>query len=107
MPAFAAERIMEAGVEVRTDATKSARTTMREVQRKGNRDRDRDTPAGRIALVIPKRRKGSCYPGFLKPRRTAEKALLAAKQEACVHGVPSRSVEDLVSAMGAGGMSKR
>jgi putative transposase len=106
MLAFAAERIMEAEVEARTGAAKGARTPMREVQRNGYRDRDWDTRAGRIALEIPKLRKGSYFPGFLEPRRTAEKALVAVIQEAYVHGVSTRSVDDLVKAMGAGGMSK-
>lgn len=79
---------------------------MREVQRNGYRDRDWDTRAGRIALEIPKLRKGSYFPSFLEPRRTAEKALVAVIQEAYVHGVSTRSVDDLVKAMGAGGMSK-
>ena len=34
------------------------------------------------------------------------KALVAVIQEAYVHGVSTRSVDDLVKAMGAGGMSK-
>ena len=106
MLAFAAERIMDAEVEVRTGAAKGARTPMREVQRNGYRDRDWDTRAGRIALEIPKLRKGSYFPSFLEPRRTAEKALVAVIQEAYVHGVSTRSVDDLVKAMGAGGMSK-
>ena len=55
---------------------------MREVQRNGYRDRDWDTRAGRIALEIPKLRKGSYFPSFLEPRRTAEKALVAVIQEA-------------------------
>jgi putative transposase len=63
-------------------------------------------PCGRIALEIPKLRKGSYFPSFLEPRRTAEKALVAVIQEAYVHGVSTRSVDDLVKAMGAGGMSK-
>jgi len=106
MLAFAAERIMEAEVEARTGAARGARTPMREVQRNGYRDRDWDTRAGRIALEIPKLRKGSYFPSFLEPRRTAEKALVAVIQEAYVHGVSTRSVDDLVKAMGAGGMSK-
>jgi hypothetical protein len=72
MLAFAAERIMEAEVEARTGAAKGARTPMREAQRNGYRDRDWDTRAGRIALEIPKLRKGSYVPSFLEPRRTAE-----------------------------------
>ncbi|MGX0879920.1 transposase-like protein, partial [Roseovarius sp. MBR-154] len=66
-----------------------------------------DTRAGRIPLEIPKLRKGSYLPSFLEPRRTAETALVAVIQEAYVHGVSTRSVDDLVKAMGAGGMSKR
>ena len=106
MLAFAAERIMEAEVEARTGAAKGARTALREVQRNGYRDRDWDTRAGRITLEIPKLRKGSYFPSFLEPRRTAEKALVAVIQEAYIHGVSTRSVDDLVKAMGAGGMSK-
>lgn len=45
-------------------------------------------------------------PSFLEPRRTAEKALVAVIQEVYVHGVSTRSVDDLVKAMGADGMSK-
>ena len=77
MLSFAAERIMEAEVEARTGATKGTRSPLREVQRNGYRDRDWDTRAGRIALEIPKLRKGSYFPSFLEPRRTAEKALVA------------------------------
>ena len=106
MLAFAAERIMELEVEARTGASKGARSPLREVQRNGYRDRDWDARAGRIALEIPKLRKGSYFPSFLEPRRTAEKALVAVIQEACVHGVSTRSVDDLVKAMGAGGLSK-
>src|SRR6056297_623524 len=106
MLAFAADRIMEAEIEVRTGAAKGARSPLREVQRNGYRDRDWDTRAGRIALEIPRLRKGSYLPSFLEPRRTAEKALVAVIQEAYVHGVSTRSVDALVKAMGAGGMSK-
>ena len=106
MLAFAAERIMEAEIEARTGAAKGARSPMREAQRNGYRERDWDTRAGRIALEIPKLRKGSYFPSFLEPRRTAEKALVAVIQEAYVHGISTRSVDDLVKAMGAGGLSK-
>ena len=106
MLAFAADRIMELEVELRTGAAKGARSPLREVQRNGYRERDWDTRAGRIALEIPKLRKGSYLPSFLEPRRTAEKALLAVIQEAYIHGISTRSVDDLVKAMGAGGMSK-
>ena len=47
MLAFAAERIMEVEVKVRTGAAKGARCPLREVQRNGYRNRDWDTCAGR------------------------------------------------------------
>ena len=77
MLAFAADRIMELEVELRTGAAKGTRSPLREVQRNGYRERDWDTRAGRIALEIPKLRKGSYLPSFLEPRRTAEKALVS------------------------------
>ena len=106
MLAFAADRMMEAEVDAVTGAAKHARTPLRENQRNGYRERDWETRAGRIELAIPKLRKGTYFPSFLEPRRTAEKALVAVIQEAYVHGVSTRAVDDLMKAMGGGGMSK-
>ena len=106
MLAFAAERLMEAEVEARTGAAHGVRDPGRQVQRNGYRERAWDTRAGQIELDIPKLRRGSYFPSFLEPRRTAEKALTAVIQEAYVHGVSTRSVDDLVRAMGASGVSK-
>ncbi len=55
---------------------------------------------------MPKLRQGSCFPGFLEPRRTSEKALVAVIQEAWIGGVSTRRVDDLVQAMGLSGISK-
>ena len=59
-----------------------------------------------MELRIPKLRKGSYFPSFLEPRRMAEKALTAVIQEAYIQGVSTRSVDDLVKAMGGTGVSK-
>ena len=59
-----------------------------------------------VELRIPKLRKGSYFPGFLEPRRMAEKALTAVIQEAYIQGVSTRSVDDLFNAMGMSGISK-
>ena len=64
------------------------------------------TRAGKVDLKIPKLRTGSYFPGFLEPRRTAEKALTAVIQEAYIQGISTRSVDDLVKAMGVTGVSK-
>ena len=61
---------------------------------------------GTVPLRIPKLRKGSYFPGFLEPRRMGEKALTAVIQEAKSQGVSTRSVDDLVKAMGMSGVSK-
>ena len=106
MLAFAAERLMEMEVEAATGAPKGARSMLRTAQRNGYRERGWETRAGRIDLAIPKLRKGSYFPSFLEPRRTAEKALVAVIQEAYVHGVSTRAVDDLVRAMGGSGVSK-
>ena len=57
-------------------------------------------------MRIPKLRTGSYFPGFLEPRRMAEKALTAVIQEAYIQGISTRSVDDLVKAMGMSGVSK-
>ncbi len=59
-----------------------------------------------VELRIPKLRTGSYYPFCLKPRRTAEKALTAVIQEAYIQGVSTRSVDNLVKAMGGSGVSR-
>jgi putative transposase len=104
--AFAADRLMALEVEGLCGAGHGERSPDRTNQRNGYRERPWDTRAGRIELKIPKLRKGSYFPAFLEPRRTAERALAAVIQEAYVHGVSTRAVDDLVQAMGMAGISK-
>ena len=106
MIGFAAERLMELEVQSLTGAGYGERALDRLAQRNGYRDRIWETRAGTVELRIPKLRKGSYFPGFLEPRRVAEKALTAVIQEAYVQGISTRSVDELVKALGMAGISK-
>ena len=106
MIGFTAERLMALEVEGLTGAGHGERSADRITHRNGYRDRSWETRAGTVELKIPKLRKGSYFPGFLEPRRMAEKALAAVIQEAYIKGVSTRSVDDLVQAMGMSGISK-
>ena len=106
MIGFAAERLMELEVGAATGAGYGEKNSLRTAQRNGYRDRDWETRAGTVELRIPKLRKGSYFPSFLEPRRMAEKALTAVIQEAYIQGISTRSVDDLVKAMGMSGISK-
>src|SRR6202020_2386262 len=106
MIGFAAERLMALETEALCGAAPGERSAGRINQRNGYRDRDWQTRAGTVELRIPKLRHGAYFPGFLEPRRMAEKALTAVIQEAYVQGISTRSGDDLVKAMGMSGVSK-
>ena len=106
MIGFAAERLMALETEPLCGAAPGERSAGRINQRNGYRDRDWQTRAGTVELRIPKLRHGSYFPGFLEPRRMAEKALTAVIQEAYIQGISTRSVDDLVKALGMDGISK-
>ncbi len=100
------EAVMELEVTQHIGAERHARTETRTGQRNGYRERRWDTRVGTIDLHVPRVRDGSYFPALLEPRRRAERALVAVVQEAYVHGVSTRRVDDLVQALGIVGISK-
>jgi len=100
------QRVMEFDIDNLCNAGYGERSAERANRRNGYRERLWETRAGAIPVRIPKLREGSYFPPFLEPRRTAEKALAAVIQEAYVQGVSTRSVDELVKAMGMSGISK-
>jgi putative transposase len=106
MMTFVVNRMMDLDVESLTGAAYGERSVDRMNQRNGYRERPWHTTLGTLPVAIPKLRKGSYFPSFLEARRTSDKALIAVIQEAYVHGVSTRSVDDLAKAMGLTGISK-
>ena len=60
-----------------------------------------------MELAIPKLRKGSFFPSILEPRRRIDQALYAVVMEAYVGGISTRSVDELVGALGIGSGIKK
>ncbi|MET3415067.1 transposase-like protein [Methylobacterium sp. 1030] len=98
--------LIEADVDGLIGAGRYERSGERSTYRNGHRERSLDTRLPSLNLKIPKLRTGSYFPGFLEPRKTVEKALVAVIQEAWIAGVSTRRVDDLVQAMGLSGISK-
>jgi putative transposase len=100
------QALMEMEVEEHIGAGRHERAEGRSGHRNGYRERTWDTRAGSIELKVPRVRDGSYFPALLEPRRRAERALSAVVQEAYVHGVSTRKVDELVKALGMTGISK-
>jgi len=110
--------LMEHDVEGVIGAGRHERAEGRTTYRNGYRDRALDTRLGTLNMRVPKLRQGSYLPGFLEPRRTSEKALVAVIQGEPssrhrfkadgerIGGVSTRRVDELVQAMGLSGISK-
>jgi putative transposase len=100
------QALMEMEVEEHVGAARHERSARRVGQRNGYRERSWDTRVGSGELKVPRVRASSYFPSLLEPRRRAERALAAIVQEAYVHGVSTRKVDELVKALGMGGISK-
>ncbi len=102
----AMQELIETEASAAVGAGRYERTETRTTERNGSRPRLFTTHAGDVQLAIPKLRTGSFFPSILEPRRRVDQALYAVVMEAYVHGVSTRSVDDLVVALGWSGISK-
>ncbi|MFI1294480.1 transposase, partial [Streptomyces sp. NPDC020792] len=101
------QELIEAELTGRIGAQWNEHTETRTAFRNGHRGKTLATQAGDLDLAIPKLRSGSFFPSLPERRRRIDQALYAVIMEAYVHGVSTRSVDDLVKALGAGsGISK-
>ena len=101
------QELIEAEATTVVGARLHERSDTRTTQRNGHRPRLLSTAAGDVELRIPKLRQGSFFPSLLERRRRIDRALFAVVMEAYVHGVSTRKVDDLVSALGvASGISR-
>lgn len=87
-------------------AARYERAPGRTTERNGSRPKLLTTKGGDVTVAIPKLRQGSFFPSILEPRRRIDQALYAVVMEAYVHGMSTRSVDDLVVALGGTGISK-
>jgi putative transposase len=101
-----ARLLMEWEVSEQIGAERYQRRPERQTQRNGYRERGWETRVGEIPLRVPKLRQGTYFPGFLEPRRRAERALVAVVQAAYIEGVSTRKVDELVQALGLSGIDK-
>jgi putative transposase len=105
--AWVLQQLIEAELTATIGAAPGQRSDSRTAQRNGHRPKLLTTAAGDIEVGLPKLRAGSLVPSILERRRRIDRALFAVVMEAYVHGVSTRSVDDLVKALGAAsGISK-
>lgn len=94
------QQLIEAEAAEVIGADRYERVEGRTTERNGHRPRMLSTKTGDLSLKIPKLREGSFFPSILEPRRRIDQALYAVVMEAYVQGVSTRSVDDLVAALG-------
>jgi putative transposase len=107
MLGFMLQALVDAEATGVIGAAPHERTETRATQRNGTRPKTVSTTSGDLTVKIPKLRTGSFFPSLLEPRRRVDVALHAVVMESYVHGVSTRKVDDLVTALGVDtGISK-
>jgi transposase-like protein len=96
MIGLAAKRLMGLEVAAVTNTAWGERDPARLVQRNGYRGRSSETRAGGWSCTSRSSGRAPTSRASLHPRRLVEKTLMAVIQEAYVHGLTTRAVDDLV-----------
>jgi hypothetical protein len=104
MIGFAAERLMELEVGAATGAGYGEKTPVRLAQRNGYRDRDWRLVPAQLSCAFPSCARKATSPGSWSLAGWPEGSD-RGDQEACA-GISTRSVDELVKAMGMSGISK-
>ena len=97
---WALQQLIEAQTSERVGAGRYERSDERVTAHNGHRPRVLSTKAGDLNLKIPKLREGVVLPGGARAAPTDRPGLYAVVMEAYVLGVSTRSVDDLVAALG-------
>jgi transposase-like protein len=101
------QTLMSAEADALCGASYGERSAERVNRRNGYRERDFDTRAGTIDLLVPKLRQGSYYPGWLlEPAAGRSGPWWRWLAECYVKGVSTRRVDGLVRTLGIEGISK-
>lgn len=94
----------ELSLEIKADNYE--RNVERVNYRNGHRVRQLITSLGKLAIEIPKVRKGNYYPSILEKYQRIDRALLYVVQEAYINGVATRKMKKLFSDLEISGLSK-
>jgi putative transposase len=107
LASWALQQLIDGGATGVIGAGRYERTGSRTNERNGRAMKVVSTATGDLSVGIPKLRRGSFFPSVLEPRRRIDQAQHAMIMEAYGTGVSTRSVDDLVAAMGVDtGISK-
>jgi putative transposase len=82
------------------------RSEPRRDQRNGARTRGLNTRAGSLELEIPRARNSNFRPTVIDQFKRSERALISVIQEAFIGGISTRTMEDVLEAMGVERLAK-
>ena len=98
--------LMEGEVSELAGAAFGERSEDRLTKRNGYRDRRFDTGLGTLEVRVPKLRRGTYFPSFLKVHQRSDEALILAVAACYQQGVSTRNVEAVANALGVASLKR-